>query len=538
MTTLFKNAKIYTFTKENPTANALVTANGRILAVGELNSIIAELPNNKEVIDLKNRTVIPGLIDAHIHLEQYALFLEKVDCETKFLSDCLQRVRERVKTVPFGEWVLGHGWNQNEWQDHQGFPSATDLDRVSPNHPVFITAKSLHVAWVNSAALSAAGINDQSQNPVGGRIGRDQNGRPDGLLFENAIALVSQRIPRQSVDHYCQAINSAQQALWRMGITGVHDFDRRDCFQALQSLHENQKLNLRVIKSIPLEDLDHAIGLGLRSGFGDDFLRIGSIKIFSDGALGPRTAAMLAPYQGEPQNRGMLLMDAEEIYEHGRKAVQNGLSMAIHAIGDRANHEVLNAFAQLRILENELISKNRSKSTPLRHRIEHVQLIHPQDTLRLAPMGIIASMQPIHATSDFPGADQYWGERTANAYAWHSLLQLGASIAFGSDAPVESPNPFWGLHAAVTRRRQDGSPGPDGWHPEQRLNLIHGLHAYTMGAAFAAKMEDRLGKISSGYLADLLILDEDPFLVDPESLFNIQPVGTIVNGNWVYRNID
>jgi predicted amidohydrolase YtcJ len=536
MTVLLTNANIYTLTKENPTANSIAIAHGRILAVGDLNSIMAEFSKNEEVIDLQGRTVLPGLIDAHIHLEQYALFLEKLDCETRLYSDCLQSVFDRAKNTPDGQWILGHGWNQNEWEDHQGFPSAADLDTVSPRNPVYLTAKSLHVAWANSAALTAAGINFNSPDPPGGRIGRDQNGNPDGLLFENAMTLISQTIPKENEDHRYQAIISAQQVLWSMGITGVHDFDGRQCFQTLQTLHDNQKLNLRVIKSIPLEDMDFAINLGLRSGFGDDFLRIGSIKAFSDGALGPRTAAMLSPYQGEPQNQGMLLLDAEELYEHGRKAVNNGLSLAVHAIGDRANHEVLNAFAQLRLLENEIKSKQIIRSIPLRHRIEHVQIIHPQDTLRLAPLGIIASMQPIHVTSDFPAADRYWGDRTANAYAWRSILQLGTQMTFGSDAPVESPNPFWGLHSAVTRRRQDGSPGPEGWHPEQRLNLIEALLAYTTGAAFAAKMEVRLGQISPGYLADLLILDTDPFQVEVDNLYKLKPVGTMVNGKFVYRN--
>jgi predicted amidohydrolase YtcJ len=538
MTILLTNAKIYSLEPDNLTQSALAVDHGCILAIGDDHSILSEFDGNGEVINLRGRTVIPGLIDAHIHLEQYAFSLDKLDCETESLADCLQRVADRAANMPHGEWILGHGWNQNEWKDHRDFPNAEHLDAVAPHQPVFLTAKSLHLAWANSAALSVAGIKDTTPDPPGGRLGRNLDGKPDGLLFEEAMALVSKTIPEPSEDRIYQAIRTVQKALFSMGITGVHDFDRRRCFQALQALHANHDLDLRVIKSIPLEDLDNAVAMGLHTGFGDDFLRIGAIKVFSDGALGPRTAAMLSPYQREPQNFGMLLLNAEELFELGRKAVENNLSLAIHAIGDRANHETLNAFAQLRLLENQLQSNKTPKSQPLRHRIEHVQIIHPQDALRLSQLGVIASMQPIHATSDFTSADYYWGERSANAYAWRALLQMGTPIAFGSDAPVESPNPFWGIHAAVTRRRQDGSPGLDGWYPEQRLTILEALQAYTTGAAFAANMEDRSGKLAPGYLADLLILDDDPFLTDSDCLYTLKPVGTMVNGEWVLRNFD
>jgi predicted amidohydrolase YtcJ len=334
-----------------------------------------------------------------------------------------------------------------------------------------------------------------------------------------------------------------------MGLTGVHDFDGSRCFAALQLLHQRGELQFRVVKSIPLIDLPHAAALGLRSGFGDDFLRIGSVKAFADGALGPRTAAMFQPYEnelgegGQPHaepNRGMLLLDAEELFEHGRLAVESGLSLAIHAIGDLANHEVLDAFAQLRDYEKKAALKTAASqsSPPLRHRIEHVQLIHPGDAHRLAELGVIASMQPLHAPSDMLMADRFWGERAAFAYAWRTQLVQGATLAFGSDAPVESPNPFWGLHAAVTRRRFDGSPSPEGWYPAQRLTLLEALQAYSNGSAYAAGMEDRLGRLAPGCLADLLVLDEDPFRCDPERLHEICPAATMGAGAWVHQNAD
>jgi predicted amidohydrolase YtcJ len=346
------------------------------------------------------------------------------------------------------------------------------------------------------------------------------------------MELVHSIIPESNDEQLVQTIQSALPLLARMGLTGLHDFDRRRCFVALQTLHERGEQVLRVVKSIPLEDLPHATALGLRSGFGDDFLCIGGIKAFADGALGPRTAAMLRPYEGEPDNTGMLFLDAEAMFEYGRLAVDNGFSLAVHAIGDRANHEVLNAFSQIRKYE-----RDRFGRANLRHRIEHVQLIHPDDAGRLGALGIVASMQPIHAPSDMLMADRYWGERAEWSYAWRTQLDHAARLAFGSDAPVESPNPFWGLHAAVTRRRLDGSPGPRGWHPDQRLSIQEALRGFTAGPAYVAYLDDRLGKLAPGYLADLLILDRDPFTCEPDTIKNIHPVATMVGGNWIYRNI-
>jgi predicted amidohydrolase YtcJ len=526
------NARIYTLDDSRPVAAALAVRDGKILAIAEDFVSLQMLDGPHELLDLGGRVLIPGLTDAHIHLEHYALGLQKVDCETSTLEECLHRVAERARTTPPGEWILGHGWNQNNWGG--AFPSANQLDPITPHHPVYLTAKSLHAGWANTAALKLAGITAHTPDPVSGQIGRNADGTPNGMLFESAMQLVGEAIPAPSVEQVAEAICSAMPGLWQVGITSVHDFDRSRCFAALQRLHANGQLNLRVVKSIPLDDLPHAAALGLRSGFGDDWLRLGAVKLFADGALGPRTAAMLQPYEGEPENRGMLMLDAEEIFEHGKLAVENGFPLAIHAIGDRANHEVLNALEQLRKLEHNVTTQHATRIT-LRHRIEHVQLIHPDDASRLAQLGVIASMQPIHATSDMEMADRHWGERAALSYAWKTQLDVGASLAFGSDAPVESPNPWWGLHAAVTRRRQDGTPGPDGWYPEQRLTVADALRGFTVGAAYAAGLENRLGKLASGFLADLLVLDTDPFTCDPETIKNIRPLATMVGGEWVFN---
>lgn len=522
---ILKNARIYTLNDEQPVARALLIQGDRIRAVGD--EVDWNPPMDTTVIDLEGHTVLPGLTDAHLHLEHYALSLQKVDCETPTKAKCLRRVAERARTLPPDAWVLGHGWNQNDWPE--GFGTARELDAVTGDRPAYLTAKSLHAAWVNSAALRLAGIDRHTPDPPNGAISRDAHGEPTGILLEDAMRLVSERIPHPSTAQIAQAIDEAQDALFRLGVTGVHDFDRRRCFLALQQLHREGRLRLRVVKNIPVELLDHAVALGLSHGFGDDRLRIGGVKAFADGALGPRTAAMLAPYEGEPDNRGMLMLDGEDVFEIGQRAAQAGLPLTVHAIGDRANHEVLEGYAQLRRYERE-------QGLPtLRHRIEHVQVLHPNDVERLAALGVVASMQPIHATSDMLMADRHWGDRTRWAYAWRTQLDAGAVLAFGSDAPVESPNPFWGLHAAVTRRRADGSPGPDGWHPEQRLSLAEALRAYTLGAAYAAGLEDRLGRLAPGYLADLVVLDADPLHLPPDALRDLHPVATMVGGEWVFR---
>lgn len=525
---LLFNANIHTLDESHPHAPAVLIDDARILAIGDQDEVANFTHGKLEELDMKGRTILPGLTDAHLHLQYYALGRAKIDCETKTREECLRRVAERVKNSKPGEWVLGHGWNQNEWSASGEWPSATELDALAPNNPVQLTAKSLHAAWTNTAALGLAGITHDTPDPKNGAIRRDDRGRATGILLESAMELVAGAIPEPSLNEIESAIEKAQPALWKMGLTGIHDFDRRDCFMALQALHARGRLKLRVNKNIPLDNLEHAFELGLRSGFGDEWLWIGSVKAFMDGALGPHTAAMFQPYLKDPGNRGILNMDGEQLFEHCRKAADVGLGMTVHAIGDRANHEVLNAYTQLRAYEKE-------KGLPhLRHRVEHVQILHPDDAARLAQLNVIASMQPIHATSDMHAADRFWGDRSALAYAWRTQLRHGATLAFGSDAPVESPNPFWGLHAAVTRRRADGSPAPEGWYPEQKLTMLEALRAYTHGAAYAANAEHRLGKIAPGYLADLIVLEQDIFPMDPNDLLTMQTSATMIGGEWVW----
>lgn len=520
---LLINANILTLDPRLPRAEALLIRNGKVAAAGSVKDLRANLAGPEETVDLEGRTVLPGLIDAHLHLEYYSRGLAKVDCGTDTREECLQRIQARAAETPEGTWVLGHGWNQNIWPG--GFGDAADLDRVVSTHPVYMTDKSLHSGWANQAALRLAGITENTADPKGGRIERDAAGKPTGLLFEAATVLVESVIPAPNPEALAGMIQQGQAELWKVGLTGVHDFDGADVFQALQMLAEAGTLGLRTLKSIPAANLDAALKLGIRSGLGSEFLRVGGLKLFADGGLGVQTAAMLEPYENSP-SLGMLQMSEDEIFETGRKAVQGGISLAIHAIGDKAVRVVLNALERIRKYEDA------QRLPHLHHRIEHVQLIHPSDAHRLAELGVTASMQPVHATSDIPAADLHWGARSATAYAWKLLLDQGTAVAFGSDAPVEPASPFVGMHAAVTRRRRDGTTPPEGWYPAQRIDLNAALQAYTTGAARIAGLEPKQGRLWTGYFADLVVLDEDPFKMPPDDLYRITPYAVMTDGKW------
>jgi hypothetical protein len=329
-------------------------------------------------------------------------------------------------------------------------------------------------------------------------------------------------------------MSEAQSLAWAAGLTGLHDYDNPSCMVALQRLREQDRLGLRVVKQINAPWINHAHELGIRSGFGDDWLRIGSLKIFADGALGPRTAHMIEPFENEPDNYGIVVTDKEEMFDLVRRASAAGMSSAIHAIGDRAVHDVLDVFEAVRAEE---AAQNIPRPVR-RHRIEHVQLIHPHDAHRLGALDVIASMQPIHATSDWEMAERHWGARARWSYNWRAQIEAGARLAFGSDSPVEPFEPFKGIFAAVTRRRPDGSPGPDGWFPGGRLDVDTALRGFTQGPAYAAGMEHDLGTLAPGFLADLLVLDRDPYLIAPDDLLAVQVVGTMIDGQWKHRLFD
>lgn len=514
------------FQSQHPECTAMAIDQGIIQAIGtreEMESIPAA---NRLIEDMHGQFLLPSICDSHLHLLEYANFLAKVDCETTTREECLQRVHRQVELTPPGQWVLGHGWNHNRWPE--GYGNASLLDEISGQHPIYLTAKSLHAGWANSAALAAAGIQTDSPDPKGGKLLRDGSGKPDGILLESAMQLVEKVIPPASRDETIRRLQHAFQQLNRFGITSVHDFDTWDIFSILQELNSQNSLPLRVVKSIPRHCLPQAIESGLRSGQRNGNLQVGWLKLFSDGALGAQSAAMLQPYEGDPANLGMLMMEADEIIEIGRQAVKSGIELAIHAIGDRANRVVLDAFRSLRKIESRLGLPHR------RHRIEHVQLIQPVDQARLAEMDILASMQPIHVLSDQVMADRYWGGRCQFAYAWNSLFKRGATLLFGSDAPVETPNPFIGLAAAISRRRLDLDSSQTGWQTQECLNFQKAFKGYTAAPALAAGLSEHLGKLAPGYQADLVVLEKDPFILTSDELAGLLPVRTMLNGEWVW----
>jgi predicted amidohydrolase YtcJ len=526
------NGHITTLDRTQPQVTALAISRDRIVAAGTDDNIRALAGPGTVVDNLEGRIVIPGLTDAHIHWEGVAHSLREIDIfEVPTKQEALRRVAERVRTAAPGEWLVGRGWTQDFWPD-RAFPTAADLDAIAPNNPVYLMAKSWHAAWVNSAALRIAGITANTPDPAGGSFVRDASGQPTGLLLEApAMTLVWNHIVPPTPDQTADLMLEAQRRAWSAGLTGLHDFDPPTCLIALQLLRERGEHGLRVVKNINVPWIEHAHALGLRWGFGDYWLRIGGLKIFADGALGPRTAHMIEPYEGEPQNTGIVVTDKEEMAELVSRASAAGLPSTIHAIGDRAVHDVLDVYEAIRAEE----AASGIPRSARRHRIEHVQLIHPDDVGRLGQLGVIASMQPIHATSDWQMADHYWGARAKWSYNWRAQLEAGAVLAFGSDAPVEPFDPLKGIYAAVTRRRPDGAPGPEGWYPEGRLDMDTTLRGFTQGPAYAAGLEHDLGTLAPGFLADLVVLDRDLFAVPPDEILATQVLGTMVGGEWKYR---
>lgn len=520
------NAKI-----DGTHATALAIIGEKIVAVGS-DDEIKSLASSRTPLDNLNRSfVLPGFIDAHLHWEATAKNFHNVNLfNATNKAEVLDRITLHVQNSA-DEWIFGRGWAQDDWEERE-FPTNLDLDAITGNRPAYFITKSGHAAWVNSAALKRAGIDKHTPDPVGGKIRRHADGSPDGILLEDpTMMLVSQHIPKITPERLADWMLEAQAEAWKTGLVGLHDFDNPSCLVALQILRERGELGLRVVKQINAEWIDHAHELGIRSGFGDDWLRFGALKIFADGALGPRTAAMIAPYEGEPDNYGVVVVDKETIYELVSRASKLGLASTIHAIGDKAVHDVLDVFEAVR---GEEAQKGVSRSAR-RHRIEHVQLIHPDDIHRLGEFNIIASMQPIHATSDWRMADTYWGARSRYSYNWRAQLDAGAVLAFGSDSPIDPFDTLQGLYAAVTRRN---AGYPNGWYPEATISMREAIQAYTTGAAYAAGMENHSGKLAAGYLADLIVLDKNLLQISPDEILDTQILGTMVGGDWKHRLFD
>jgi len=527
MNSILYNARIYTMDLEKPIVDAVAIRNSYVIAIGSNEEILNLANDQYQIINMEGKTILPGFSDSHIHLNYYAKSLVQVDCETKSKADCLSRIREKVSQTEPGIWIIGHGWNQNNWPE--GYGTIEDLDQISTAHPIYLTAKSLHASWANSKAFELAGIEIHQENPTSGIIGKNNDGSLNGLLFESATQLIEKIIPALSPNQIVQNLEIAQTELWKYGITSVHDFDGADCFSALQKLENEDRLKIRVLKSIQLDNLESAVDLGITTGFGSDFLRIGSTKLFADGALGPQTAAMISPYEGNPTNTGVLALSSDQIFQYGILASRSGISLAIHAIGDMANTIVLQGFERLRSYEQKL------RLPHLNHRIEHVQILSKELAGKLADLNLTASVQPIHLISDMETAEKYWGRRSMYAYPFKSLLTKGTNMVFGSDSPVESPNPFIGIYAATTRQKLDGSPGENGWFPEQKISLLQAINSYTRAPAHLAGWKSYKGRIHPNEQADLIVLSEDIYKISPSKIKDLLPHATMVAGQWVWQ---
>jgi predicted amidohydrolase YtcJ len=523
------NGRVYTLDRQRPVADALFAWQGRVAHAGtaaEVRALAGQAPG-AQTIDLQGGCAVPGLTDSHIHLLSYGLNLSRVPLSGLTSREAaLERVGAAAQAAlgaAAGAWVEGWGWDHSLWPERR-FPDRAALDAVAPGVPVALRRKDGHMVWVNGAALATAGVTRGTPDPEGGRIGRDEHGEPDGLLFERAQDLIFRAIPPPSEAQAEGGAREAQAALHRMGVTGVHIPEGAQTLRALQGLSRAGALRLRTNAMLPYSGLDAALELGLRSGLGDDWLRIGPVKLFMDGSLGSETAAMLEPFAGSEHNRGILTLGIDEVREALRRAAEGGLACAVHAIGDRANRIVLDAFEATR---------EAWGPRGLRQRIEHVQVLHPDDLPRFAALGVLASVQPIHATQDKDLVDRLWGARGRYAYAFRSLLDHGARLAFGSDAPVETPDPLAGLYAAVARRRADGDP-EGGWYPEERISLEVALRAYTTGAAYAAGLEEMAGTLGPGKWADVTCLSRDVLREPAEALLETTVTHTVVGGEVVY----
>lgn len=535
-TTILFNGTIYTQDQRTPRAEALAIRAGRVLAIGSEREVRAAAGPGAEALDLGGRAAVPALTDAHVHLLWYALGRRQVRLEdVPSIDEAVRLVAAAVPGTPEGAWLQGSGWNHALWGE---WPTAAALNRVAPNVPVFLIRKDGHSAWANSRALALAGIDDSTPDPFGGEIMRE-NGKATGVLLENAIDLVRSCIPTPGDAERHAAIRDAIREAHSFGMVGMHippallPDDGALILSDLQRLREMDQLALRSLVHLDYSKLDAHIDAGIRSGLGDRWLRLGAVKMFADGSLGSESAEMLEPYEGRT-GTGIATMSTDELNDAVERCMANGLAVIIHAIGDAANRRVLDAVERAQERTSGNSRAHRAGRSPIPNRMEHAQIVHPSDMPRFAQLGVIASVQPIHATADYLVADRLWGKRSVNAYAWRSLMNAGATLAFGSDAPVESLNPWYGIHAAVTRSRRDGSPA-GGWYPEQCLTVAEALWGFTAGSAMVGGCAHEQGTLAPGMLADIAVLSDDPFTCAPQDLHRIGATTTLLEGDVVWE---
>ncbi len=508
---------------------AMLVDQGKVVAIGS-HAELAPRAGQATVLDGGGRTLLPGLIDAHGHVMGLGIALRRIDLrDTPSLDAALARVKDYAAAHPEMPWIQGRGWNQETWRLGR-FPTAAELDRAVADRPVWLGRVDGHAGWANSAALRLAGIDRDTPDPPGGRIERDAQGNPSGVLVDAAVQLVASRIPPPDAAESAAALDAALAELARVGLTGVHDAGVDAATVALYKRYADAgKLSVRIYALIggTGEDFDRIAAGGLIEGRGNDTLDVRAVKLYADGALGSHGAALLAPYSDQPHEKGLLFHTPQQLTAMIDKAISQGYQVGVHAIGDAANREVLDAYAQV-------YRARGPKAKALRNRIEHAQVLALPDIARLRSLGLVASMQPTHATSDMNMAEARIGKlRMQGAYAWRSFLKQGTVIAGGSDFPVESPNPFYGLYAAVTREDHAGKP-PGGWYPRQRMTLVEALRAFTWGAAWARHAEDRMGTLQPGHWADFILVDHDLFADPPARIWSTQVLQTWVGGKRVY----
>lgn len=497
---------------------------GWIVATGD-DELLSAHPDATR-IDGDGKTVLPGLTDAHAHVLGLGLLKSNLDLMgSPSVEDAVAQIKAYADSKPQARWILGRGWNQVIWPLKE-FPTAAHIDTVVSDRPVWLRRVDGHAGWANSATLKFAEINDDTPDPPGGKIIRDENGHATGVLIDRAMAIVTERVPDIDKDEMQTAIRSAVRALLAEGVTGVHDAGiglmNAEVYLAMA---DDDQLDMRIYAMIggAGKVLD-AIGQPIRR-YGDDRLEIASVKLYSDGALGSRGAAMIEPYSDDAENRGLPFWTQQELDEQVVKANEMEFQVGIHAIGDMGNRQALNSFDKAQ----------GGKPSRLRNRVEHAQIIALEDIPRFAELGVIASMQSTHATSDKNMAEDRVGpQRIKGGYAWRRLLESGAVLANGSDFPVELSNPFHGLYAAVTRQGRDGEP-EGGWHADQALTRDEALHSFTLAAAYAANQETILGSLEPGKWADFIVIDRDYFEIPSSEIDDIKVLQTWVGGEVMFE---